>query len=295
MKTFKIVLIVVISVLIFIAAILFAIGFFQPKPGGIRINTSSPASVYINGTLIGKTPYSGTHETGEISLKIVPDSSSGPLFPYETKLTLSPGVETVVDRDFGASEEKSAGDVIYFEKESGGETSLAVISTPDNAQISLDGVVRGFTPYKTATISPAQHKILIKAAGYEDRTVDVKVVSGYRLNVFVKLAKSDEVQASPTPTPQVKTYIEIQNTPTGFLRVRTEPGSSGQEIAQVKPGERYLFLDEDVATGWFKIQYQDPAPGLPNGITGWVSNEYSKKIEAGTETSTPSASLNSAY
>ena len=69
----------------------------------------------------------------------------------------------------------------------------------------------------------------------------------------------------------------ILTTPTGFLRVRTSPGLGGEEIAQVPSGSRYPYLDEDVATGWVKIQYKDPAPGLPEGITGWVSGEYVEK------------------
>ncbi|MCX6704567.1 MAG: SH3 domain-containing protein, partial [Candidatus Woesebacteria bacterium] len=80
------------------------------------------------------------------------------------------------------------------------------------------------------------------------------------------------------PAPVERTYIEILSTPTGFLRVRSGPGATGSEIAQVKPGDRYLFLDEDVATGWVKIQYEAPAAGLPNGIEGWVSGQYIKKI-----------------
>ena len=73
---------------------------------------------------------------------------------------------------------------------------------------------------------------------------------------------------------ELKSFIEILDTPTGFLRVRTLPGSAGSEIHQVKPGEKYPFLEEDEETGWFKIQFQDPAPGLPEGIVGWVSNEF---------------------
>jgi uncharacterized protein YgiM (DUF1202 family) len=88
----------------------------------------------------------------------------------------------------------------------------------------------------------------------------------------------------------VRTYIQILTTPTGFLRVRSGPGATGSEIAQVKPGAQYPFLDEDVATGWLEIQYEVPTAGLPNGIEGWVSGQYVKKITR-TEEATGSANL----
>jgi hypothetical protein len=62
--------------------------------------------------------------------------------------------------------------------------------------------------------------------------------------------------------------------------MRTEPGLKGEEIAELKPGTKYLYLERDTQSGWNKIQYQDPAPGLPNGITGWVSGQYSQIVNA---------------
>ena len=56
-------------------------------------------------------------------------------------------------------------------------------------------------------------------------------------------------------------------------------GFNLSEIAEVTPGSKYLYLDTDIATGWFKIQYEEAKQGLPNGIVGWVSNEFAKKIE----------------
>ena len=46
------------------------------------------------------------------------------------------------------------------------------------------------------------------------------------------------------------------------------------EIDQVAPGDKFLLLDTDPASGWYKIQLEEPVPGLPNGRSGWISNEY---------------------
>src|SRR5688572_10234358 len=191
MKTLRIVLISLISLVLLGGAILFLVGYFKPKPGGVLVDTSPESSVYINGSFVGKTPFTGVYEAKEVVLKVVPIDTELALIPFETKLTLTPGIQTVVRREFGKSETASSGDIISFEKEAG-KTSLVVISTPDNAQVSLDGVPRGFAPYKTTTISPGEHQITVKAPGYADRIMTVKTLNGYRLTVFAKLGKLEE-------------------------------------------------------------------------------------------------------
>jgi len=278
MKVVKTVIISLVAVAAAVAATFFAIGYFREKPGGVLIDTSPVSNVYIDGSLVGKTPYTGTFKAGEITLKLVPESSDQNLVVYETKVTLVAGIQTVIRREFGDTEETSADDIISFDKVGGGETGLVVISIPTNAQISVDGLPQGFTPYKTTNISPAEHQIEVKAPGYTNRVMALKTIEGFRLSLFAKLAKVIEPKSTPSPAPDERTYIQILSTPTGFLRVRTAPGTAGSEIAQVKPGEKYPFLDEDVATGWVEIQYEATAPGLPNGITGWVSGQFTKKI-----------------
>lgn len=293
MKTFKVVAVSLITLAILAGTTFFVMGFVQPKPGGLLVNTNPASSVYINGVLVGKTPFKGAYKAGELTIKLVPDDTGSALLPFETRLTLAPGIQTVVRREFGPSEDLSSGDITSFDKGNSKETSLVVVTTPENSQISLDGVPRGFAPYKTSLISPAQHQITIKAPGYIDRVMSSNAIEGYRLTIFAKLAKGGDdpsvLSSTATPAPVAKTYVLIMQTPTGFLRVRTEPGNAGEEIAEVKPGSKYLFLDEDAATHWYKIQYEDAQPGLPNGITGWVSNQFAKKVDEKGNEATPSA------
>ena len=272
-----------------ITAVFFLIGYLRPRPGGVFVDTSPASSVYINGTFMGKTPYKNSYQAGEIMLKLVPEATDQNLVAYETKITLVAGIQTVVRREFGSSEGESSGDVISFDKIGSQETGLIVVSTPENAQVSVDGIPQGFAPYKTSGISPAEHQITVRAPGYSDRVMTVKTLLGFRLSLFAKLAKTVEQVPASTPLPVVETFVQILQTPTGFLRIRTAPGTAGEEIAQVKPGSTYLFLDEDVATGWVEIQYEAPSPGLPNGITGWISGQYAKKVTQTVE-ATPSAS-----
>lgn len=285
MKIVKIVAIVLVSLISVVTATLFLIGYFKEKPGGVYIDTNPISDVYINDNFVGKTPYKNSHEAGQVTIKLVPSSAN--LVAYETRLILVPGIETIIRREFGESEGLSSGDVISFDKIDGKDVGLIIISTPENAQVSVDGIPQGFTPYKNSNISPAQHQITVRAPGYLDRVMTVKTMAGYRLSLYAKLAKFEQAEVVPSVAPKLKTFVEILKTPTGFLRVRTAPGTAGSEIAQVKPGDKYLFLSDDAATGWIEIQYEASAAGLPNGIAGWVSGQYAKKIEE----ATPSVTL----
>lgn len=240
--------------------------------------TNPESSVYINGVFAGKTPFKGTYKAGEIIVKLVPQTTTETdLLPFETKIKLVSGIQTVVRREFGKTEQESSGDIISFEKENG-DGSLIVVSTPDNAQISIDGTPRGFAPYKSSSISPAEHQITVKAPGYNDRVMTVKTIAGFKLTVFAKLSKMPE-EPKPETKATTKTYVEILSTPTGYLRVRTEPGTGGSEIDQVKPGDTYLLLEEATESGWFKIQLEAPVAGLPEGRSGWITGQYAKKVE----------------
>lgn len=292
MKKIGVILISLVSITALIGAGLFLIGNFKPKDAGIRIDTTPVSNVYIDGVFVGKSPYTTTFPAKTVSLRLIPDSSNQNLFPFETNVKLEPGIETVVERTFGITEDESSGYIISFEKIGGKDASLTAISRPDSAQVITDGVSRGFTPYKALAITPAMHEISINSPGYKEKTVMVKTQVGYRLTFYAKLAKGEDTPADQSQTEaSKKTYVEIVSTPTGFLRVRSKPGKGGEEIAEVKPGETYLFISEDAETGWFEIQYQEPKIGLPSGIVGWVSGEYAKKVELPKD-STSSAETN---
>lgn len=64
--------------------------------------------------------------------------------------------------------------------------------------------------------------------------------------------------------------VEILPTGLGWLRVRSEPGLSGEEVARVDVGNTYTLIDEE--SGWYQIELED-------GETGWVSGQYAEKVE----------------
>lgn len=263
---------------------LFFAGYFKPKGAGLIVNSTPAALVFVDGVQVGRTSYKATLEPKEITLRLVPEPAASPLAVFETKLNLTSGIETVVNREIGETEEASAGEVVSFEKVTKNETSLSIISVPDAAQISVDGAVRGFAPYKTSSIISGEHQVIISAPGYNPRTLQVKTREGYKLIIITKLSvnleekkkKEEEVLAAQTPR---KVYVEILDTPTGFLRVRQEASTSSVEIGQVKPGEKYEFLEE--VTNWFKIKFSVDKDG-------WISSLYAKKLEEAPASPSPS-------
>lgn len=275
-----------------VAALIFVVfegvKIFKPKVSGINVITSPTSTVYINGEQKGKTPYKATLNPGEIILRLIPDSFETPLEPYDTKLSLVGGVETVVKYDFASSDDKSSGQVISFEKNPGGETSLVVVSLPDFVNVLIDGKDRSTTPFKTSSITPGNHTVSLFAEGYGSVDTDIKATDGYKLTLIVKLPKSDEVKSiseepSPTQVPkEEKTEVEILPTTVGYLRVRSEPSTLADEVGRVDPGKTYPYVSTDEDTGWYEIEFES---GGNDGEakTGWISNQYAKKIENGTK------------
>jgi len=66
---------------------------------------------------------------------------------------------------------------------------------------------------------------------------------------------------------QENAAIKIENTPTGWLRVRKAP--KGEIFDKVNVGEEYLLIEDE--DGWYRIVLDD-------GDLGWISKEYSTKI-----------------
>lgn len=264
----------------------FIIGLFKPKIAGIYIETNPPATVYINGDQVGRTPYRDKRNAGEIVVRLIPESFQTPLAPYDTKITLVPGVETVIKRDFGDSLRASSGEIISFEKIDKNQVGLVIVSTKDPVQVLIDGKDRAFTPHKTSSISPGIHKLTLSAEGFSERTLEVKTHTGYKLTAVVQLAEvetktEDVLKSEPEVMEKEKPMVEILSTPVGFLRVRKEPSTLADEVGRVEPGEKYILLAEDEKTGWFKIEFEE-------GKEGWITNQYAKKLE--TSSTLPSAS-----
>ena len=197
MKTFWTILASLFALIVGAVATYLLLGYFKEKPAGIYVDTSPESNIYVNGNLVGKSPYHGSFPSGEIDLKLLPNSQDENFLAFATKVTLTSGIETVVRREFRENEDSSSGDIMTFDKTGSADASLVVISTPNYAQVSIDGTPKGFTPYNNSSISPVGHQITISSPGFTDRVATIKTMIGFRLTLFAKLA-----QTPPTATPE---------------------------------------------------------------------------------------------
>ena len=242
--------------------------------------TNVSASVYVNGEQVAtSTPYEEFRKPGEVTVRLVPTNSDKPLALWETKVNLTEGVTTVIRREFGETDNTSAGEILSFEKIGGKKAELAVVSIPDSAEVKFDSETRGFTPVPIANSTTEEHTLTISHPGYLTRDIGgLKPVQGYKLTIVVFLAEDEstkpkEEEASESAKLQdepTQTMVEIQDTGTGFLRVREEALKTSPEIARVTPGKKYAFIEEDKTGEWYKIEYE-------KGKTGWISAEYAQK------------------
>lgn len=271
------------------AAGVFLRGKLKPDQAGLKIETTPQATVFINGQESGSTPFEKTLAAGEVTLRLVPVAQDRPLPPWSTKLTLAKGVKTVVRRNFGETESLSSGEVLSFEKIAGNTASLALVSSPDSAEVVLDGEAVGFTPIRRDSLAIGAHQIKVLRPGFDEREFNITTEAGYKLTIVATLSqtlvqeatepgqeatpsvKTASKPTAPSPIPIKGTAVEILETPTGFLRVREEPSTAATESVQVKPGEKFLYVDQNKDGSWFKIEYQ-------KGKQGWVSAQYAKKI-----------------
>jgi uncharacterized protein YgiM (DUF1202 family) len=271
---------------------------FKKAPAALQINTNPPANVFVDGKVLGKTPFQSSEmQAGEITVKLIPESTEEPLSSWESKITLNSGVLTLIERELAYSEESSSGQILTLEKSKDKEkAALTVISNPDGALIHIDGEAKGFTPITIDQIGVGDHQIVLSKDGYIEKSIRARAVAGFKLVVNAKLGQeaSSESSATPsgtpsgTPAPSAKpsvkpsakpsaaessdsssTTIEIKETPTGWLRVRKEASTVAVEVGKVNPGDTFEILEEE--NGWYKIEYEEDSEG-------WISGQYAKKI-----------------
>ncbi len=271
-----------IFILIIIAVLLFGFVLFllntKKEKGALQVTSDPVTKVYINGTQIGQTPLCKCElkdmlKAGEYTIKLVP--VSGNFLPFEQKITISPKVLTVVDRNFGPTGLENGSIISLTQISDSKDAQVSVVSFPDAVQVFLDNNLEGQTPILLKNITDSDHELKLTKEGYKDKIVRIRTVLGYKLDSLIFMGINPEVATASAQTSNatssaviVASKVLILNTPTGFLRVREEASIASKEITQVKPGESYNLLEEK--TGWYKIKVNDKT-------SGWISSQYAKK------------------
>lgn len=245
------------------------------QKAGIEIMSYPTAKVFIDGKEAGMTPYKNTSLVPkDTEIKLI---ASG--LEWNRKIRLENGVTTVIDWEFGKSERESGGYILGMEKTGDKNRAGLMISTsPDEAAIMVEGEIRGKSPIKLEDIGEGDKQVTISLPGHKTINVFPKGIRNYLLVLEARLAEeitttieAETELAKPEPEMEEEMVL-IKETETGWLRVRSQPGNSGEEIAKVKPKEKYRLIEEK--EGWYKIE-------LPNKNEGWVSAKYAEKYGQG--------------
>lgn len=189
---------------------------------------------------------------------------------------------------------------------------IEVKSEPDGAIVYLDNEEQGIAPLIMSEVADGEHELAVDSPGYFRRSQKIKVEKNFRVIAEYKLAvdpaykKIDKEQAekdrqkeeaeqkaseatksatlspSASPTPaatspsKAKTAalfkITINETSTGWLRVRSKPSSAGEEIGKVNPGDTFDVFEQQ--SGWYQIEFENQE--------GWVSSTYVTKVNSPT-------------
>lgn len=260
---------------------------FTKTPAGLEINTSPPATVFINDQDLGSTPYSDKNiKPGEYTIRLVPDPGEIELQPWETTITLDAAVTTIINRTFASNETEATSYTLQLRPDvDKSKAFISVVSDPDTASITIDSTSHGFTPVSKIELVPGGHNVDVSSPGFKSISISVNLIEGYNLIVNANLAREiillEKSQATPSATlgddlPEEegdllaeeldRPYVIIEETGTGWLRVRDAPNSTtAEELGKINLGEKLPFIESN-ETGWYKVTFE--------GEDGWISGRF---------------------
>lgn len=273
-------------IFIIVLLILLAVGFyfgrdFLPQltsnKGELTVQSSPKTTVFVNGENKGQTALTTQLAPGMYEVRLEPEDTSATA-PWQQQVQVNRGVETFVTVTLGPTESASTWQIITLDK-TNGTTELAIASQKDGSEIFIDGERKGTTPLSFQDLAVGMHEVRLASTGVSDTLIKLDLPKGYKVQLSAHpagLAGTPDSTASDSATPtedgktsaQVK--VKILSTPTGWLRVRSEPSTSGSELAKVNPDEEFPVVEEQ--TDWYKIEYKD-------GEEGWISSQYAEKVE----------------
>ncbi|MEX0587240.1 MAG: SH3 domain-containing protein [Patescibacteria group bacterium] len=251
--------------------------FSDSSTGSELVVISRPtAEVFLNGESLGDSPLSKPLDPAEYDLEIKKDG----YFPLKVKVAVKEGFRLNISANLALNPFPDEP-----KKLSSPHTSLTVWDLSSSSSVlSADpaGWVAGAVFWMSRIEEPAAYDFFLTNGGkiYDATGSEVSLTSltqisdpktiGYLGEDPGKMASAASTALSSLasriyPAPA---KVQILDTPIGYLRVRSGPGTSYSQIGQAPEGSKYTYLGEQ--GDWFKIQF--------GSKEGWVSKDYSKKL-----------------
>lgn len=230
---------------------------------GIKVTSQPTSQVYLNEKAVGQTPYLDENlKAGEYLVKLSAGNAN-----WMGKVRLNQGTLSVVNRELAEISSSASGEILTLISGVG----ATITSNPSEAEVKIDGQSYGKTPISVSTLPSGEHNFTISKSGYLIRSIKAYVPANLSLNINVDLAISEaDLTTVIAPVITQTREVVVKQTPTGFLRVRDQASLNGKEIAQVKPGDKLVLLEE--LSGWNRVR-------LPDGTEGFVSSSYVEKVK----------------
>lgn len=244
-------------------------------PAALQIQTNPKAEVVIDNTSYGMTPLQNAKVApGKHTITLKSDWGT-----YTNEITILSSTVTVLNRQFYANQTESSGEIALVEKGSG----ASLITTPKGATVIIDKMQVGTTPLTIPTVIEGKHDLVLKAAGYQEKSLTINVTPGYGLIVMADLARNtNSLQAvlpspsatnsaaqstsAPSATPTtVGTQATVLPTGTGWLRVRAQASLASAELFKINTGDTVIVLEK--GNGFFRIRTN-------GGQEGWASAQF---------------------
>jgi cytochrome c-type biogenesis protein CcmH/NrfG len=141
------------------------------------------------------------------------------------------------------------------------EAGLMISSVPPQADVLINGQLRGVTPV-TLQLSPGRYNITVRKQGYQDQTQPVQVEAEKLLSLNVPLVPARAQGAQPAPATQApaqqpagKGWIEVRTIPPGadILINNASTGRKTPARIELAPGTYTLTI---FARGYQVLQKQ---------------------------------------
>ena len=153
----------------------------SPSCSLVIISDPADSSVVVNGDYKGKTPLTvGNLYPGAYTINVTKFG----FMPYTTAVQLTEGAEATV--------------TAYLPPERG---TLMVNTTPEGAQVLLDGAVAGIAPVTLINVLPGEHNLTVTKEGYVPVQQQVSLEAGQTIPVSLILSPVSPLQALPIKTP----------------------------------------------------------------------------------------------
>jgi hypothetical protein len=190
----------------------------------VAANTSRSVEIILDSPGMRGEPFT---VNGHVTRKTIPSRITAPLFNsfvtvYHNLSYVSYAVPSTLNEDH------------YFEIEPRRYYNLSVFveSTPRGAEVFIDGFRTGFsTPYTFMNISDGPHRIMVSKLGYVPEE-----------NVITLLY-------TPVPISTTEVRFALEEYPSGFLRVTSDPPAAGITIDGMDTGEMTPFMFSSVPIG----------------------------------------------